>query len=145
MEVMEDIRLLHPNSRIKLKCGPDVSLCADRDKIFQVLHNLLGNAIKYSGTQKEVIIRLGKRGGYFLFSVKDFGIGIAADDQLKVFERFFRVNREQVPAINGYGLGLYLCRQIIWTHKGEIWLKSRGGQGSCFYFTLPLAITPGMI
>ena len=70
--------------------------------------------------------------------VKDEGYGIREEDQAHIFESFFRARTQENQAIDGLGLGLYISRQIIERHRGRMWVKSSVGQGSTFYFTLPL-------
>ncbi|MDE2590712.1 MAG: PAS domain S-box protein [Patescibacteria group bacterium] len=116
----------------------NVKVYADRDRINQVLVNLISNAIKYSPNSKnvEVIVSTDKK--RVTIAVKDYGIGIPKDSQSKVFERFYRVMGEKEKDISGLGLGLYLSREIILQHNGNIWFTSEENKGTTFFFTLPL-------
>lgn len=110
---------------------------ADRDRISQVITNLLNNAIKFSPDAEKVKLTLEDRGNEIRLSVQDFGIGIAADMLDKVFDKFVSTDYPQPNHSQGLGLGLYISAEIIAKHGGKIWVKSELGQGSTFQFTLP--------
>ncbi|MEO8413203.1 MAG: ATP-binding protein [Ginsengibacter sp.] len=112
-------------------------ISADLQRIEQVLINLLSNAIKYSPDAKTVIVYVTKTDSEIIVQVKDFGIGIAKEEQLRVFDRFYRTKGSS-ELISGFGLGLYICRNIIKRHNGKIWVESHG-KGADFYFSLPLS------
>jgi len=109
---------------------------ADKDKLQEVLVNLVGNAIKYTPPQGKVEVGLRIEGDSVVTWVKDNGIGITAEDQAKLFQRFFRVESDETRNIQGTGLGLFIVRQIIEHMNGRIWVESTKGQGSTFLFTL---------
>jgi len=111
---------------------------ADRDKIGQVISNLISNAVKYSPLNSAIHIDCITTNGLATVSVKDKGIGIAADDAEKLFNRYYRIKNQITQAIAGFGIGLYLCKEIIERHNGTIGVKSKIGKGSTFYFTLPV-------
>ncbi len=115
-------------------------LHVDPRRMEQVLSNLIGNAIKYSpeGGSIEVTIGVDDETHEALLSVRDHGIGIPQHEQVQVFERFARADNAQAYGINGTGLGLYLCRELVEQHGGRIWLESAEGQGSTFFVALPL-------
>jgi PAS domain S-box-containing protein len=113
---------------------------ADRDKIGQVISNLISNAIKYSPTDCYVTIRCIKDKEYVCISVADSGMGIKQDHLEKLFDRYYRVENEYTTNISGFGIGLYLSSELVKHHGGKIWAESQVGKGSTFYFTLP--ITP---
>jgi PAS domain S-box-containing protein len=121
--------------------APDDGACvlADRDRLRQVLTNLLANAIKYSPDGGRVLLSARRRGAEILFAVRDNGIGIPLDDQERLFTKFFRAHNSVQRKIGGTGLGLALVRQIIEGHRGRIWVESAAGQGATFLFTLPVA------
>lgn len=112
---------------------------ADKDKISQVISNLLSNAVKYSSVDTEIHIDCLTINGFATISVRDEGIGIKTEDQPKLFDRYYRVNNS-ITTASGFGIGLYLCYEIIQQHNGKIWVESKPGKGSTFYFTLPLAV-----
>jgi signal transduction histidine kinase len=110
---------------------------ADKDRIQQVITNLITNAIKYSPKSDEVIVLSSVRNSTVVVGVRDFGIGIAAEHQQKIFERFYRIDDKdkQYP---GLGVGLYIASEIIYRHHGKIWVESTDGKGSTFFFTVPI-------
>ena len=110
---------------------------ADKERIHEVLVNLLTNAIKYSPASDKIIVHVTEDEKKITISVQDFGLGIPIDEKDKVFERFFRVKGKEENRIKGLGLGLYLADEIIRAHKGKLWVESIEGKGSTFYFTLP--------
>lgn len=110
---------------------------ADKDRINEVLVNLITNAIKYSPNADSVIINLSETEKDCIISVQDFGFGIPQEEQEKIFERFFRARKKKQYNIKGLGLGLYITSQIIKQHKGKLWVKSTLNEGSTFFFSLP--------
>jgi PAS domain S-box-containing protein len=111
---------------------------ADKDRIAQVLVNLLSNATKYSPDAKKVIVASIKDKKNITLTIQDFGLGIPKEEQSKVFDRFYRVRGKKENSIPGLGLGLYISSEIIKQHKGKIWVESVEGKGSTFSFSLPL-------
>jgi PAS domain S-box-containing protein len=109
----------------------------DRDRLEQVLGNLLENAVKYSPDGSEIFVGVEDRDGEMVTSVCDRGIGIPADEINQVFERFHRGRHVSSTNYGGLGLGLYITKQIIERHGGAIWVESREGSGTTFYFSLP--------
>lgn len=125
---------------------------ADPDRIGQVLHNLLANALRHTPAGGSITVRAERQNAassmqnegfhpssFILFEVTDTGAGIAPDDLPHVFERFWRADRSRSRAGGGAGLGLAIARQIVEAHGGQIGARSTPGQGSCFFFTLPVA------
>jgi PAS domain S-box-containing protein len=113
------------------------AVSGDRDRLEQVLGNLLENAVKYSPDGSDVTVTVEDRGDMLVTAVCDRGIGIPADELNLVFERFHRGRHVSSTNYGGLGLGLYITRQIIERHGGTIWVESREGQGTTFYFSLP--------
>ncbi|MEI9943648.1 MAG: ATP-binding protein [Chitinophagaceae bacterium] len=109
---------------------------ADRQRIEQVLTNLLSNAIKYSPGEKKVIVNSQKTDSELIIKIRDFGIGIPKEEHSNIFERFYRT-KDISQTITGFGLGLYICRDIVKRHNGKIWVETEE-KGSAFYFSLPL-------
>jgi len=113
----------------------------DREKITLALHNLLGNAIKYTPAHGTVDVHLSERDGEIMVNVTDTGIGINEDELSKVFDRFYRANDSRLQDIGGSGLGLALARDVIRLHGGDITVDSELNQGSTFTLRLPINAT----
>ena len=118
-------------------CAP-VPVFADRDKIGSVISNMISNAVKYSPQGKEIEITCVVVGTEVEISVKDQGIGISEEDVPRLFDRFYRVESNQTELISGFGIGLYLSAEIVLHHQGRIWVESKLGEGSTFFFRLPV-------
>lgn len=117
------------------------TIIGDEDKLDQILTNLLNNAIKYSPNGGEIAIRVKNEGDTLLVGVQDHGLGIPKDHLTKVFEKFHRVNNEDNRKIYGTGLGLYLVLHLVeQVHMGKIWVESEIGQGSTFWFRIPISL-----
>jgi signal transduction histidine kinase len=139
IESVDEIQQTAPRHKIKMSTVVNgIVIFGDRNRIGQAMINLLSNAIKYSPNADEVLVNAEITSGYISFYVKDFGIGISADKQQSVFDRFFRVTDAKQNAFSGLGLGLYISSEIINRHKGEISVQSIEGEGSTFCFTLPI-------
>ena len=119
---------------LKLQYRAKINIHCDRFRIEQVVTNLLTNAIKY-GTGSTIVMELRALGAGAAISVTDQGMGIAADKQPRIFDRFERAISHR--SISGLGLGLYISKQIVNAHGGDILLRSRLGEGSCFTVQLP--------
>ena len=119
-------------------CPPELPLVlADETRIQQVLVNLVHNAIKFTPPGGQIVVGAERQESAVIFCVRDTGVGIAADELARIFERFYKVDRSR--ATSGTGLGLAIVRHLVKTHGGQVWAESEPGQGSSFYFTLPLA------
>jgi PAS domain S-box-containing protein len=135
-ETIEEMYISQSSHQIILNPTCEVTINADRDKIGNVISNLISNGLKYSdnGTRIEVTCKL--HDTEVEVEIKDEGIGIKPDDIDKLFERYYRVKGNHT--ISGFGIGLYLSAEIIERHNGKIWAESEEGVGSTFHFTLPL-------
>ena len=111
----------------------------DPDAIALALTNLLDNAIKYSGDEKEINVRLSQSDDFITIAITDRGVGIAAEEHEKIFEKFYRVGSSLIHDVKGSGLGLSLVKHIIVAHQGKITVQSQPGQGSTFTIHLPAA------
>jgi len=141
--LMEAISRAAPSaSTVEFKSDLDPRLpivVGDRDRLIQVVSNVVNNAVKYSPDGGTVILASRAEGRFALISVTDTGIGIPPDEIGHVFERFRRVRSGAGQSIPGTGLGLTIVRQIVEMHGGKIWVESAVGHGSSFHFTIPLA------
>ncbi|MFA4870129.1 MAG: chemotaxis protein CheB [Pedobacter sp.] len=137
-EIVEESRFINPEVEIVFKAGPELNLKADRDKIGQVINNLLNNAIKYSSDDEFIEVSSMEINDEAQVCVKDRGIGIKLQDQEKLFDRYYRVKRLDTKSIPGFGLGLYLSAEIIRRHGGRVWVESDINRGSSFFFNLPV-------
>jgi len=117
----------------------EVPVMADARRIEQVLTNYLVNAIRYSPAERDVLVRLAVEGHLVRVSVRDHGPGLIPEQQQQIWERFYQARvSEYRGARGGLGLGLALAKAIIEQHGGQVGVESRLGQGSTFWFTLPL-------
>jgi PAS domain S-box-containing protein len=112
---------------------------SDKERIGQVITNLISNAVKYSPHSNRIIISTEREGNMVTVCVEDFGIGIPEDKKDKVFEQFYRVSGSKQHTFPGLGLGLYISNEIIRREGGKMWVNSTEGKGSTFCFSLPVA------
>ncbi len=141
-EILSENQILAEEKGVKIiKCAgsPDeLILNIDGEKIRQVFGNLINNAIKYSKSGGLVEIGCKEESEKKVFFVRDHGIGIPKEQQEKVYEKFFRADNALTKETDGTGLGLYIAKTIIESHGGEIWFESVEGEGTTFYFSIPL-------
>lgn len=117
-----------------------MDVMVDKSRIMQILTNLLNNALKFTFEGGEIIVKLGedpKSSEYVQISVTDTGCGIPKDQIDNLFHRFYQIKKGDATPEKGVGLGLYLCREMVLLHGGNIWVKSVLGRGSTFSFTIP--------
>ncbi|HEX7735618.1 MAG TPA: PAS domain S-box protein [Ktedonobacteraceae bacterium] len=144
-EAVKDQQYTAPDRVITLSASENlpITVTGDADRLSQVIHNYLTNALKYSPPDRPVAVKIEKSESKVCVSVQDQGPGLTHEEQIRVWERFYRV--KGIPALGGgqgLGLGLHICRTIIEAHCGNFGLESVPGQGSTFWFTLPLAQSP---
>ncbi|XZN99423.1 MAG: PAS domain S-box protein [Microcoleus sp.] len=138
-QAIERIQAIATQEQITLTFTPtDVEVWAAPDTIIQTLTNLLGNAIKFSPAQSTIHLSAEIQTDFVLFQVCDRGRGIPADQLELIFGRFQQVDASDSREKGGTGLGLSICQSIIERHGGKIWAESSLGEGSTFFFTLPL-------
>ena len=134
-EAIDTIQVLQPSYHIVVKGDKNVEVNGDKYRLIQVITNYLSNGIKYSQGKDEVTLNVDAKEETVTVSVKDDGLGIPEAQIPHIFDKFFR--SEKTRNIEGVGLGLYLSRQIIEAHKGQVWVESIEGKGSTFYFSIP--------
>jgi two-component system phosphate regulon sensor histidine kinase PhoR len=119
----------------------------DEDRLGQVLINLLHNAVKFSPNGGEIVVgaRIGEGGAEVEVWVQDPGIGVPEAERVRIFERFYKVDRARVRGRGGTGLGLSIARHVVESHGGRIWVESKEGQGSTFAFAIPIAPEPASV
>lgn len=136
-ELIEDLQHTAGKHTIVDRTHHEGTVHADRERISQVITNLITNAIKYSPNADHIIVSTSLQGNEVLFSVQDLGIGIPKKHQEKVFEQFYRGAGDMQHTFPGLGLGLYISSEIIKREGGRIWVTSKVGEGSTFCFALP--------
>ena len=140
IETVQDILYTNSKHNINIFHDFECDVYGDKDRLGQVLINFLTNAIKYSPNDDKVEVWIRQSGKNSVsVSVKDFGIGIDEKDHEKIFERFYRVGGKEEQTFPGFGIGLFIAKEIILRHGGTIRLTSEKGKGSTFTFTLPIA------
>jgi PAS domain S-box-containing protein len=140
-EVAEHLKQLAAEKLIRIEVpppDPQMTVWADRDKVTQVLMNLIGNAVKFTPQDGKVIVAIEKNGNdYIQISIADNGPGIRPEEADKIFSKFYQVANVDKQKPQGSGLGLAISKALVEMHGGKIWVESKLGRGSTFYFTLP--------
>ena len=141
-DTVEDVQITAPNRSLELTLPENsgVFVLADRDRISQVLTNYLTNALRYSPPDQEVAIGMTVEGKVARVWVRDRGPGLEAQAQQEIWQRFHQVKGipVQCGSGKGLGLGLYICKILIAEHQGQVGVESTLGEGSTFWFTLPI-------
>ncbi len=122
---------------LKVDAKKRITAYADKRKVTQVIINLLVNAVKYSPNTKCIDITLSQQGPDAQICVRDYGIGIAPEEQEKIFQQFYRGEGMNESTYPGMGIGLYFAKEVVAYHHGKIWVKSTKGKGATFCFALP--------
>jgi len=139
IETVEDILYTNTKHRINLYHDFQSYVFADKDRIGQVMINFLTNAIKYSPDTNKIDVSIHQTtNGQVAFIVKDYGIGIDKEEQGKIFERFYRAKGKEEQTYPGFGIGLFIAKEFVEKHGGQVWVESEKGKGSVFTFTLPI-------
>ena len=137
-ENIQSLRHTTKSHKITLEGSTNSIIKGDKKRLEQVFTNLISNAIKYSPDSKEVNVKVEKdSNGSVITTVRDHGIGIPAEKLNRIFDRFYRVSEEN-SFVSGLGIGLYITKEIIRRHNGEIWAESEENKGSSFNFSLPV-------
>ena len=137
LEILE-VMTQREQRTIQVDIAEDNCVMADTVRLRQVLLNLVSNALKYSPPGSRIEISSAVEGENVMLSVRDYGLGVPREDQVHLFERFVRLERDMNSPVRGAGLGLYISKQLITAMGGNIWIESSGiaGEGSTFTFTL---------
>lgn len=138
-EMVEESKLSTNSHLVEIQTCGTLTVYADRDKISSVITNFISNAIKYSPADSHIRIECKNNHDYVQVSVSDKGMGIKTENLEKIFDRYYRVETDLIKHISGFGIGLYLCAEIIKQHTGKIWVESEVGVGSTFHFSLPIS------
>lgn len=137
-ESIENMQLITTKHKI-IKKGKSTSyVMADKERTCQILVNLLSNAIKYSPNSDIITVNVMSDKDKVSIAVQDFGIGISKEEQCKIFDRYYRVDVKNKETYPGLGLGLYIASEIAKRQNGRLYIESKKGQGSTFYFELPV-------
>ena len=137
-ETVENFQAATLTHQILVEGRAEVQIEGDKDRLGQVLINLLTNAVKYSPQADKVIVRVWRDTDGAIISVQDFGIGIAEAHHQKIFERFYQVTDPEEKTYPGLGIGLHISHEIVGRHSGRIWVESSKGAGASFFVSLPL-------
>jgi len=124
--------------QVEVSGNTELQVLGKEGLLEQALVNLISNGVRYSEPQKKLLIRITQKETFAVVEIQDQGWGISPEHQSRIFERFYRVDKARSRAMGGTGLGLSLTRHILSMHKGSISLKSKPGEGSTFFVTLPL-------
>jgi len=139
IETVEDILYTNTKHEISLFHDFQSYVFADKDRIGQVMINFLTNAIKYSPNSNKINVWIHQtKNEQIAFSVKDYGIGIDKEEQEKIFERFYRAKGKEEQTYPGFGIGLFIAKEFVEKHEGQVWVESEKDKGSVFTFTLPI-------
>lgn len=141
--IVNPYRLLEASGYdIRITCRENYKVRGDEDRIKQVISNLLTNAIKYCGADKQILINIRRFGKKIHFEIVDHGAGIKPDELAHIWERYYKSSSNHVRATKGSGLGLSIVREILVLHKARFGAESKVGQGTTFWFELALAEEP---
>jgi two-component system CheB/CheR fusion protein len=141
IDVVDQMRLISGTHTIELNISESQTVVGDKNRLGQVMINLISNAIKYSPYADRIIVTADSKNQSLQLCVQDFGIGIPVDQQYQLFNRFFRASDVKTSAFPGLGLGLYISNEIVKRHSGSLTFKSELGKGSTFKVELPIAVT----
>lgn len=135
--ILEVVQQNNPQVKIVKKGLVQGEIYGDEMRLEQVITNFITNAVKYGPDGEEIHVSSELKGNEIYFSVRDFGIGMSEEHEQKIFEKFYRIE-ETSERFQGLGIGLYICQEIIDRHEGTIGVNSKLGEGSTFYFNLPV-------
>jgi len=136
-DILNSIQQITATHKVILEQNDAVLVKAEPVRLEQVIINLVSNAAKYSPGKEQIIVRSFLHQQQVIISVSDYGIGISSANIELIFNRFFRVN-DSSAQFSGFGIGLYVSSEIVKQHGGKMWVESVEGEGSTFYFSLPV-------
>ena len=136
-ELVTSCQFLSREHIIVLQGKTGAHIFGDRNSIGRVFTNIIVNAIKYAPGTDKIVVTLSHTKSHISVAIQDFGIGIAEGHKDKIFQRFFQVDNETGQNFSGLGIGLHISEAIVAQHEGRIWVESKEGEGSTFFFTLP--------
>ena len=137
---INEVKPVDKNLTVQVDVPEDLSVYADRNGFHDILVNLLSNAFKFTSDGGQIEIVASRRDEYILHEIRDTGMGIPEEEYEKIFEEFYQVESGKH---GGTGLGLAITKRLVEEHGGKIWVESRFGKGSTFYFTLPFVARNG--
>ena len=138
VEIIHEVQMTSNTHKIELQLSKTCEVFGDRNRLSQVINNLISNAIKYSPDANSIIVSTHVKDDVLQFCVEDFGIGIPTEQHSKLFHRFFRASEVKSNTFPGLGLGLYISNEIVKRHAGSLTFKSEKGKGSKFCMKLPV-------
>jgi signal transduction histidine kinase len=133
---INEVKPVDKHLAIQVEIPNDLQVYADRGRLHDIFINLLFNAFKFTADGGQITITASQKDAYVLHEIRDNGIGIPENKIEKIFEEFYQVESGKH---GGTGLGLAITKRLVEEHGGKIWAKSHLGEGSTFYFTLPLS------
>jgi signal transduction histidine kinase len=137
---VQDLNTIYTSHTIELHGDTHIMIIADKMRIQEVLNNLINNARKYSPHSDKIDVIISHDDKTITTAVKDYGVGLKKKYAAKIFQPFYRIKDPSIEKVHGLGLGLYISYKIVELHGGRMWLKSKIGSGSIFYFSLPRVI-----
>lgn len=145
-DTVQELQLNIHSHTIQIKNLHPVIVYGDKFRIYQVITNLINNAVKYSPDGEKILVSLVAKKSEVTIKIKDFGMGIPKEQQEKIFDRFYQTSEAREKIYSGLGMGLYIAYEIVQNHGGKIWVESTpesissNDTGSTFLFTLPLVL-----
>lgn len=137
-EITNSNQLLYPSHQLKFSFSEEISIEIDKERIEQVMVNIINNAVKYSPNANVVELNVEKKHGHVQIAVRDYGDGIEEENKSKIFDKFYRIEELTSKTVSGLGIGLFISSEIIKQHDGNIWVENNEGGGATFFIILPL-------
>jgi PAS domain S-box-containing protein len=144
-DVVQEFATIAPDRHINVNASDQLELKGDKDKIHQVIYNLVSNAVKFSPKNTTIDISLKEKNSHAIVCIQDHGRGIPKESLNRIFDRFYKAETVSSHLESGMGLGLYICTEIVKHQNGKLWVESEPNQGSTFCFTLPLLNSTPMV